>query len=44
MSYQKQEFMNYLYNKNYSAPGGYCNALDNIERLFQVDVNQILIF
>lgn len=39
MSYQKQEFMEHLHNNNYGSPGAYCNALDNIEKLFFVDID-----
>ena len=39
MSYQKQKFMEHLHNNNYASPGGYCNALDNIERLFSVNID-----
>lgn len=39
MSYQKQNFINYLHNNNYANPGAYCNALDNIEKLFLADVD-----
>lgn len=39
MSYQKQGFLEYLHNKNYASPGSYCNGLDNIEKLFCVDID-----
>ena len=39
MSYQKQGFMNYLYNNNYGTPGAYCNGLDNIEKIFSTDID-----
>ena len=39
MSYQKQEFMNHLHNNGYANPGVYCNALDNVEKLFSVDID-----
>lgn len=31
--------MKYLHNNNYASPGSYCNGLDNIEKLFCVDID-----
>lgn len=39
MSYQKQKFMNHLYDNDYANPGVYCNALDNVEKHFSVDID-----
>ncbi len=39
MSYLKQSFIEYLYNKGNGQPGGYCNGLDNVEKLFNVDID-----
>ena len=38
MAYLKQEFTDYLYKKGYGNPGAYCNGLDNVEKLFNVDI------
>ena len=39
MPYQKQAFMEYLRNHNNGNPGAYCNGLDNIEKLLNVDID-----
>ena len=39
MSYQKQKFIDYMFNKGNAQPGGYCNGLDNVEKLFSVDID-----
>ena len=40
MSYQKQKFIDYMFSKGNHQPGGYCNGLDNVERLFAVDIDK----
>lgn len=40
MSYLKQEFIIYLQDNGKINPGAYCNGLDNIEKLLEVDVDQ----
>ena len=39
MAYQKQKFIDYMYKKGNGQPGGYCNGLENIEKLFMVDID-----
>lgn len=39
MSYQKQKFIDYMFNKGNAQPGGYCNGLDNVEKLFSVEID-----
>lgn len=40
MSYQKREFINYLHDAGIVNPGGYTNALKNIEELLGVDIDE----
>ena len=40
MSYQKQKFIDYMFKKGNVQPGGYCNGLDNVEKLFSVDIDE----
>ena len=40
MAYMKQEFINYMHKKGNGQPGGYCNGLDNVEKLFSVDIDK----
>lgn len=40
MSYLKQQFINYLQINNNGIPGNYCNCLDNIEKLFVLDIEK----
>lgn len=40
MSYLKQKFIDYMYKKGNVQPGGYCNGLDNVEKLFSVDIDK----
>lgn len=39
MSYLKQQFINYLLINNNGSPGNYCNGLDNVEKLFDVNID-----
>lgn len=40
MSYKKQEFILYMQERGNLNPGGYCNGLDNIEKIFSVDIEK----
>ena len=40
MSYQKENFIRYLQRNGNVNPGAYCNGLDNIERILQVDIEE----
>lgn len=39
MAFHKEEFTQYLFDSGNKSPGGYCNSLDNIEKLLKVDVD-----
>ena len=39
MAYLRDKFIKYLITQGNNSPGAYCNSLDNIEKIFKVDID-----